>query len=333
MRAGAPAAQEKAKPKFGRWEDEPESGGWDNADTATSFPEPTDLPEPTPRVLPPVEATPVAPPAAASPATQASPETAVPATPASPGTMRGPYQTSPGVGGPQAALPAPVPAAGAPGSPKAATPKAATATHAMASIAGLGSAMREEVWAIVRAAVEEAVGPLVARQRELEARLERAEREPDAGANRARPAQNAGAAAAAGGASAASRLASIGAGGAGGAGAAAPTPLGPALLPAVFKPADPGATTLDLAPTPAAPSRASGASAHPVGPRPSVGPQGYGVTVTASPRASLDLDAVGPVDVYGFDGGRRKRNVARVVVVMMLLLIGGAVTMMILSYN
>lgn len=50
---------------------------------------------------------------------------------------------------------------------------------ALASHAGLGTAMREEVWAIVRAAVEEATGPLVTRQRELEARVERAERERD----------------------------------------------------------------------------------------------------------------------------------------------------------
>jgi hypothetical protein len=195
----------------------------------------------------------------------------------------------------------------------------------MAATAGLGSAMREEVWAIVRAAVEEAVGPIVARQRELEARLERAEREPEA--SRARAAQAAPAAAAT---SAASRLASIGSASAT---APAPTPLGPALLPAAFKPADLGNASLELPPAAVGPSRSSGASAHPVGPRPSVGPQGYGVSVTASPRPSLDLDAVGPVDVYGFDGGRRKRNVARVVVVLMLLLIGGAVTMMVLSYN
>jgi hypothetical protein len=191
----------------------------------------------------------------------------------------------------------------------------------MASTAGLGSAMREEVWSIVRAAVDEAIGPLVARQRELEARLERAERS-GGGA----------------GGGAAARLASIPVTMGGNSAApppmpkAAPVPtaLGPALLPAAFKPAaEPG---LDLGPTPAA-KRSAPTSAHPVGPRPSIPPQGYGVTVTSIPRASLDLDAVGPVDIEGFDGGRRKRTVARLVVVMMLLLIGGAVTMMILSYN
>jgi hypothetical protein len=292
-RGASPAADEKPKPKFGRWEEEPESGGWDNADTVTSFPEPSELPEPTPRMLPPVEPTP--PPvraAAAPPATQASPETAVPATPASPGTMRGPYPTAPGVAPP----PMPLPVAGA--------RPANSGAQATTQVAGLG---REEVWSIVRAAVEEAVGPLVARQRELEARLERAEKEP------ARPAAHAG------GSTAAARVASV-----------PPTPLGPALMPAVFRPVDSGATNIDL--SPAGASR-SGASAHPVGPRPSGAPQGYGVSVMPGPRVALDLDAVGPVDVEGFDGGRRKRTVGRIVVVLMLMLIGGAVLMMVLSYN
>lgn len=172
--------------------------------------------------------------------------------------------------------------------------------------------MREEVWAIVRAAVEEAVAPLVARQRELEARLERPE-----------PARVAPPAPQGGATNAAARLAQLG-------GSGSPPPLGPALLPAVFKPVDMGAAALDLAPRVA---RVAGASAHPVGPRPSLPPQGYGVTVMSAPRFALDLDAVGPVDIDGFDGGRRKRNVARVVVVFMLLLIGGAITMMVLSYS
>ena len=300
------AAEDKlGAPKFGRWEDEPESGGWDNADTATSFPEPSELPEPTPRVLPSVVPTP--PPAvareAASPPTQGSPETGMPPTPNSPGTMRGPYPTAPGVGAPTA-MPA-----------VATAPRAGgTASHAIAATAGLGSAMREEVWAIVRAAVEEAVGPLVARQRELEARLERAEREP-ARAPQTAPQGS--------GTSAAARLAQIA-----GPAAVAPAPLGPALLPAVFKPVD-SATNLDLAPS--LPPRGAGASAHPAGPRPSIGP--YGVSVIPGPRVALDLDAVGPVNIDGFDGGRRKKIVARVVVVLMLLLIGGAITMMVLSYN
>lgn len=302
----APAAAPKGKPA--RWEDEPPSGGWDNADTVTNFPEPSDLPEPTPRVLPPVEPTPAPAAAAASSAVTAGPTTA-----ASPGTMRGPYQTSPGVGGPPAGAPAPLPAAGAP--PPAPAVKAVTATQAMASTAGLGSAMREEVWAIVRAAVEEAVGPLVARQRELEARLARVPQ----GAPQASPAAPAAPPAQAAAASAASRLASI------------PITLGPSLAPPAFKPEPQGVPSFES--SSADRPRSGSTSAHPVGPRPSMQPQGFGLPVMTVERPTLDLDAVGPVDVDGFDGGRRKKTVARVVVVLMLLVIVGAVGMMVLSYN
>jgi hypothetical protein len=38
------------------FDSEPPSGGWDAADTATSFPDPADLPVPTPRNLPAVNA-------------------------------------------------------------------------------------------------------------------------------------------------------------------------------------------------------------------------------------------------------------------------------------
>jgi hypothetical protein len=50
----------------------------------------------------------------------------------------------------------------------------ARATTAAAAPATLSPAMREEVWTIVRAAVDEAVAPLGARIKELEAKLERA---------------------------------------------------------------------------------------------------------------------------------------------------------------
>jgi hypothetical protein len=292
-----------------RLEDEPPSGGWDAADTVSSFPEPTDLPEPTPRNLPPTTAE-VAPPAPAAPAAPA---------------MRARYETSPGVGGPPAALPATGVVRGI------SAPSAATQ-------AGLATGMREEVWAIVRAAVEEAMGPLVARQRELVARVERAERERDAelakGARavHAAPAPALPAGPAPG--SAASKLASIG-----------PTTFAPSSIPVAFGPsvAPPTFTVADAAVPTFEPATASAtipdikmpatASAHPVGPRPSLPPTGYGVTVTTSPRASLDLEAVGPVDIEGFDGGRRKKRVAGVVVVMILLLIAGLVTMTALSHS
>jgi len=199
----------------------------------------------------------------------------------------------------------------------------------MATSAGLGTAMREEVWAIVRAAVEEAMGPLVARQRELEARVERAERSQSASA----------------------KLASIPV-------AFAPSlaPVAPVMVAAPASPlfdaapgsvTDPGMTTIpDLkapsssqhatavrrAANPSAVSGTSSTSTHPA-PRGSVAPQGYGVTVMTASRPTLDLENVGTVDISGFDGGRRKRQVAGTVVVMMLLIIAAVVTMTVLSHN
>jgi hypothetical protein len=231
----------------------------------------------------------------------------------------------------------------------------------MAATAGLGSAMREEVWAIVRAAVEEAMGPLVARQRELEARVERAERlEREHDVERAKggraapgappqlPPQVPSQAGVASAASAASRLASIGpVGGM----SSIPVALS-SLSPPAFNPpqaavprfdnvpssvTEPGGVTIRDLPVaapyePGAPARVA-SSAHPAGPRTSLSPQGYGVTVTKSMRPTLDLENVGPVDIEGFDGGRRKRRVAGAVVVIMLLLIASAVTMTVLSHS
>jgi hypothetical protein len=181
--------------------------------------------------------------------------------------------------------------------------------------------MREEVWAIVRAAVEEAMGPLVARQRELEARVERAERENEA-AVRARSQQVA---------------------------ASIPVAFGPSIAPPAFKAPAPRAPSFDntnavisssngitIPDLKAAAPYQSGSTAiaNPlVLPRGSLPPQGYGVTVIADTRASLDLDNVGPVDIEGFDGGRRKKRVAGAVVVLMLLVIIGAVTMTVLSHS
>jgi len=199
---------------------------------------------------------------------------------------------------------------------------------------GLGSAMREEVWAIVRAAVDEAVSPLLVRNRELEARVERAERFADAAKGAARPIIGAGIPAAAAplappvaGASAASKLAAL-------APSMAPVhvSIAPSLAPNPFPPRvdlTPGAETApDLKP-PAVP-----AVAHPVGPRPTLPPAGsYGVTVMPSMRPSLDLESVGAVDISGFDGGRSKRRVATAVVVIMLLIVASVVTMTLLSHS
>ncbi len=193
--------------------------------------------------------------------------------------------------------------------------------------------MREEVWAIVRAAVEEAMGPLVARQRELEARVERAER---------------GVIGASG--NAATQLQSISPMGGP---SSIPVAFGPSLAPPAFiakapprvpsfdnEPSsgtNPGGTTIpDLKAAPAYQS-GGGVAAQPArGPmqaRLSLPPQGYGVTVMQSTRPTLDLDAVGPVDVDGFDGGQRKRRVGYAVVVIMLMIIIGVVTMTVLSHS
>ena len=78
----------------------------------------------------------------------------------------------------------------------------------------------------------------------------------------------------------------------------------------------------------------SATAPHPVGPRPSLPPtNGYGVTVMNSTRPKLDLEGVGPIDIAGFDGGRRKKRVASFVVVLMLLIIAGVVTMTLLSHS
>jgi hypothetical protein len=321
-RAPAVAAKAQAPVEQGmarRWEDEPASDGWESADTVNSFPEPTDLPAPPPRAMPAVQAQPPGPPATqASPATSA-PGTGVPATPVSPGTMRGPYPTSPGIGegapvAVAAAAPPAVPtgaSAGAAGvgarggvGPTGAA-RAATANPATAAHAGLGSAMREEVWAIVRAAVEEAMGPMVARVRELEARLERAER--------------------GGNTSGAGRSGSI------------PVAFGPSVAPPAFAAKSPvGLPSFDNDPT--AVTHQAGATIPDVkaagrGPMLSLPPQGYGVTVMQSTRPTLDLDAVGAVSIEGFDGGRRKRRVAGAVVAIMLMIIIGAVTMTVISQS
>lgn len=219
--------------------------------------------------------------------------------------------------------------------------------------------MREEVWAIVRAAIDDAMGPLVARQRELEARVERAERERDA-ALRGRPAQETPPApppqagghsggTGTGGASAstaASRLAALGPSLAL---SSIPVAMGPSLAPPAFNAQaapvprfDAGSATISSGvpvsgastiPDIKVGSGASASGGHPVGPRPSFAPTGYGVTVTQSTRPSFDLQNVGPIDIEGFDGGARKRKVAGFVVILMLLLIAGAITMTVMSHN
>ncbi len=236
----------------------------------------------------------------------------------------------------------------------------ATSASAVGTATGLGSTLREEVWTIVRAAIDEATSPLLARQRELEGRLEKAERALEAERALARARPHVGAA---------SRLAALGPIG------SIPVSVGPSSLPPPFvaqvsalpridggpsaplEQAPPNFTTPRLprstadiaAPAPMA-AMASGtapittnvaakaAAAIPSPPvahahRGSLPPTGYGVVVTTQQRPSLDLSAVGHVDVAEFDGGRRKRIVGYIVVVLMLGVIISVVTMAIVSHN
>jgi hypothetical protein len=195
----------------------------------------------------------------------------------------------------------------------------------------------------VRAAVEEAVGPLVARTRELEARLERAER--TGGGNVSLTGASTAAVS-----TAAAKLA------ASGGGPSLPGPLPGSRVPSnppppLKAPAPPPPLPVQRAQTDAAPGSqtnpdgttipemkaaapyGTSTSAHPVGPRPSMPVNGYGVSVILSTRPTLDLESVGPINIDGFDGGRQKRRVAYVVVVVMVMIIVCAVTMSVLSHN
>jgi hypothetical protein len=140
----------------------------------------------------------------------------------------------------------------------------------------------------------------------------------------------------AGGSSAASKLSSI------------PVAFGPSAAPPGFVPArapsvplfeaspssvtDPGMTTIPDLKVPSSHQNVR-VSAHPVGLRGSLPPQGYGVSVMLSTRPKLDLDSVGAIDISGFDGGARKRKVYIFVVVLMLVIVTGAVVMTVLSHN
>jgi hypothetical protein len=208
-----------------------------------------------------------------------------------------------------------------PETPRAMPPVATSPTTNVApsASAGLGAAMREEVWTIVRAAVDEAVQPLVARQRELEARLERTERE-------AREAREAASRPRAGGTSIPIAASSL----------APPAFVAPAPPPLPRADVSPGSVTTPGARMPSVPDapQARAMVAAPValpGPRGSIPPQGLGVAVMPGPSPTLVLDNVGPVDVEGFDGGRRQKTVARVVVFVLLAIIVSVVVMTLVS--
>jgi hypothetical protein len=210
----------------------------------------------------------------------------------------------------------------------------------------LTTSLREEVWVIVRAAVEEAVAPLVIRQRELEATLEQLTRERAPGALDSRRAESSGSMRAAEDVVAGS----------------APSPFVRETEPAPFAPVRPlgspvavpahavssaVATATFIAPspvvaiTPALPSPVqrlvSSAVAntpvaiaekpmhpHPNGPRPHHLP--------AAPP-TFDSTESETFDIEGFDGGKRKKRIVAFVVVVMVLLIAGLAVATVLSHS
>lgn len=183
---------------------------------------------------------------------------------------------------------------------------AAAAALANAAPAGMSAAMREEVWTIVRAAVDQAIAPIVTRQKELEAKLAAAQAAPPPTlASRAQQPSTATA-----------RLASI------------PVQMGsvppaPVIVPKAET--APGSSTIPDMRAPA-PSQSI---------RPKGSPEGYGVSVTPSMRPSLDLEGitVGKDEIAAFDGGRKKKRVVKIVAVLMLLIAIAAVTLTILSQS
>jgi hypothetical protein len=160
-------------------------------------------------------------------------------------------------------------------------------------VAALSPGLREEIRTLVRAAVDEAVAPLHAKQRALEARLERAE--------------------------------------AGTRGAAAtgsiPVAVGSIAPPAFAapSPARPiGGDPLSDDVTPRLPPVASGKAR-------SIPPSGYGVVVPPKVASrDLDLSNVGPIDVPDFGGSRR---VGKVLVALIILVVIVLAVMTVLSHS
>jgi hypothetical protein len=181
-----------------------------------------------------------------------------------------------------------------------------------AAMPGLSSAMREQVWAIVRAAVDESIAPLQAKLRDVETKLERAASQPKA---------------------------------------AAPIPAAPVTPQPVPPPRLASMPPVDSSPpgplTPTAPIvRAPQAAAIPISlapaafeaapvTRPSYHSTSYGIVSTPPgppPKSIQDAaDEMGAIEIPDF--GRKKRIVGRVVVALMLLVVIGAIVATILSHN
>lgn len=171
---------------------------------------------------------------------------------------------------------------------------------------------KDEVVSIVKAAVEEAVAPHVARQRELEARLERLELEARRHPSSAKTQ------------------------------AVVPPPVPPAAAaPAPALGGDRAELPLGEAAKTAAATvpeaRSPAASQRPASLAPKAATTSYGTVVLAAPKQEVDLAALarsGSVDLDGgFDGTRRQKRVARALVVLLLLGVATMVVLTILSHN
>ncbi len=243
------------------------------------------------------------------------------------GAMRAASPTSPGVGDP--------PMLATDGDSRATPPNGSPVFD------GLSPRMRDEVAILFREAVEEGLAPFVERQRELEAKIRGVESELVARSDVSRPASppvaRTGYPTAApedrGRGSAASKLASLGPLTASSAipvsfeASVAPPRIAPDARVPRFEsePARSPLSTLSAVPLPVS--------------RGSIPATGYGVTViTASgatalsppPRAATSFDAF---EMSLFDGGKRKKRIARFTVALMLLLVASAVTMSVLSHG
>lgn len=225
-----------------------------------------------------------------------------------------PVPTPTPVGLPPVARKAPV-AAGGTRDPEQTAPQAALS---------MSNAMREEVWAIVRAAVQDALAPLAARNRELEQRLTNAEKNVERErAERERLVEHA---------KEAVRAASLRPA----AGNSIPISLEPSIPPApivVGAPAVPN-VFLEGPKMQSAPRAAPPAVRMPAKvPGGSIPPTGLGVVVSAGPSPVLDLSRVdvGVIDLPDF--GRRRRLMGRLIVGLMFVGVIAAVVMTILSHN
>jgi hypothetical protein len=212
-------------------------------------------------------------------------------------------------------------------SPKIGLSPTGKAAPSRPAVPQLATSVREEVWTIVRAAVESAVAPLAEANKQLQSRLDQLERAVERERlERERLVTAAGAAVSAAQASAAAAHAipSIPvAFDAALASAIAPAIPTPARLP-VAPASEPGSAEAPPRRFAQAPSRIPGGS---------IPPTGFGVVVSEGPRPSLVVAGPPLTEIETPDFGKRRRMVGRLVVVGMLLGVVGALVASILSHT